>query len=243
MNAILSPTVLLLLFASGIAGAAENSKLLTLQCEGLEVLSSRIQFCSDSREAVHSAQLCYEALARAWNNAPLVLNKSLSSATRGKAGTNQEKEFNNSRSDFANTLLILDNLIAVTKANTELLSKYPALLFDTPYMTNEDEQSAPCYFQAIDKIQDIVWDLDEKIHEGESAREVTEKMRAIAQSRDDHVGAKVSLTQLAHGASAQGAATLARMPAALPKNGPSSITGVENDRRKKAEGQRFLNGK
>jgi hypothetical protein len=221
----ISKIILFIAIPLAPAHAAEKAKPFQLECESLESLAERITACSRNRYAVESARQCFDRLMQAWNDAPKELNRILS-VSKARKNTKQDAELGLSKGDYEKTVAKMENLLAVTERNTQLIADYPrAMLNDPDFRVN-------CFTDRFDRIQEIVYELDDRLMEGERTLAAAAALKGISLTRQKIVGSD--------------SAGPKRLPTSLPsqvkaspvmKSGKSAqrrsdITGTERSRQK-----------
>ncbi len=148
-----------------------------VDCEGLESLTEQVTSCSANSVAVESAMRCRDSLVRAWNEAPKDLNRVLS-ISQARDNSRQQAELAFSKTDYQKTIAKLENLIAVTERNTALVAEYPrTMLYDPDFQLN-------CYDDNFQQVQEIVWELDDKLEEGKATLAKAGSLRGISDGRE-----------------------------------------------------------
>ncbi len=232
MKQILFLSTIGLSLASLNGTCADELKLVKLDCESVESLTDRIDACSNNTLAVDSAKECYVKLINAWKSASQDLNRVMS-VSKKRTNSRQDAEIAFSKTDYEKTMAKLENLIAVTKKNSDLVASYPLAMIEDP------DTPVDCFTDRFQEVQDIVWKLDDRLAEGEATLEAATGLRGTATERDANMDASLT-NKVLHGEGQS--APLQRVPAGQrPHQRPSDVTGIREQKVKQTKEQEILN--
>jgi len=170
LPALLSLSVGSIAFASGFE----------INCETPQHLDGRIEYCTQNRFAVESANDCADRLQAEFDAAGPELSQIFNLA-RGQDAHRQKKEFQFSESDYQHAKEKLGHLIHEAQYNMDLLANYPSVMLDDP------EHSVPCFLENRADLGDVVADIDDQITELKKARKIADSLRGIVGVSDNNI--------------------------------------------------------
>ncbi len=204
-------------------------------------LHAKAQDCSDNELFSGAAVECLEGIEKAIEMQKAAVSANL--ASKGAASkANQAGKQNNAMLDYALSKDVLNLLIAQAKAaQLEAAGFYDNVIWptdwDEPKITGKNFDaflnSDGCYKDNRDMIASVLANFDTYIAQLEEARDVAEKMQKATSGKETSM---VSLTTGVTGTKAATGAPAAKLP--KTKTGKSdkpasSITGVEEDAKKR----------
>lgn len=204
------------LLACGRAGAEPAMP----ECEAPEAVRGRIDACSANSKAVESARQCYQQVVQAWQEAPRELNRIMSVATK-RSSSRQQAELAFSKTDYEKTIARLRKLLHATEESTRRVAEYPLAMLHDP-----DFPELNCYADAFREVQEIVYQLDDRIEEGERTLAAAEDLHGVSGQRERYVGTDSP--------NALGGNRQAGVGSGRSRNSVSDVTGLEEDRRKRS---------
>jgi hypothetical protein len=173
-----------LLIAAALLALAQDASAepAVIDCEMPENLRERIDACSANTRAVASARQCYQRIVHAWQEAPVELNRIMSIA-KNRTNSRQQAELAFSKGDYEKTIAKLRKLLAETEENTRRVADYPLAMLQDP-----DFPELNCYMDPYEEVQEIVYQLDDRIAEGERTLAIAEGLRGTSEVRERYVG-------------------------------------------------------
>lgn len=151
---------------------------LEVECEAPEQVRDRINACSENTEATKSANECYRKILRAWSQAPAEL-KRVMSISKARKSSRQQAELAFSKTDYEKTMRKLRALLDATEYNTKLVALYPRAMLHDP-----DFPELNCYSDPFQEVQEIVYQLDDRIKEGEQTLAAAESLFGVSGTRE-----------------------------------------------------------
>jgi hypothetical protein len=196
-------------------------------------VEDRVYYCSQNTIATKAASNCHDAIKALWDKAPEGLSISFRELYRANDGR-QQVNYHDTHRDHERALAELDRLIKFTQAKTTLVAHYPKVMVNFPGSAEDPSLSAPCYDDRVAQIQEWVGKLDDMILQGKAAFDESNRLRGIAQMRDDHgtnmEDAMDVLTNMRHFEHHEAPV----IPAGLSRAPASDITGTQQELEKEA---------
>jgi hypothetical protein len=234
---------ILLLLGPQAGSAAELS---TVFCEPLARLNEQVNYCDENHAYVPAAQKCFQDYKAAVDaeNAKIqaVLDKE---ATRAK-GAEQETSFQTSQAVLASAMSTLASLLLRgTQVHNEIddysqdlvlpiYDAYPEDYDLDPHSAEAQQilREKECYGEPAEDLDAVMADLRKILTDLAKTKEKVAALHKGSVSRDDQLGSLAPTKQGKNKGLGQGSV---RVPAGKSKNGASSITGIEESKKKSNE--------
>lgn len=231
--------LLIFAFASGFAetagAASSREKPIKVACASLAQIEERINWCSDNKIAIKPAEDCYETLLDLWKSSAKDLASVLSDKNH-QGFSSQNVEVGNALGDLNKTYAKLSELILVTDANADTISKYPTVMIQPMGFTNLPK----CWTDVRGRLADVVKKLDDKIAEGRKAVAEVEHLAAstgvVLQHLDKHdsraglANKKIGVGDVFAGRSSNGVSDVTGSAKSAAKLGLMSVNGDADSR-------------
>lgn len=183
--------------------------------------------CDDNRLFLKQAQDCWEQVKQIHDQA----TKEFRSRISGNATGGQGQDFGTSKADQEEAVAAHDYMLKVAETALDDLDKYFDYVVvpdDIDSMTDDQVLATPCYHDAVVPMDGIAEQMEDKIDEMKASKGMEALMGKTSASRQSNT---TSLTQSVSGAQAPGNDT-PKAKKGSPKNGASTITGVDEDKKK-----------
>lgn len=217
-------------------------------CRGLAGLKENAESCRDNKTFGQAGLDCYNALQRAIQARAAAAKAQMAASNVAKidnAGNQQNHNFQGAHADYGISQDALTELIANARLAHGSVDGYLNNIifpedFDAPEELIGDMfefiDSEPCYNENRLGLEDLKKRIEKNIKELEAAKAASLARANVSGHRETHTG---SLTQpVAHGAAGIGAGT--PVPSGHARNPASSITGVQEDKAKRVQGEQKL---
>jgi|GEM_PF-5005440 len=233
----ISAPLFILLLLPPTASHGAGLKVVGNFCVPAAELYERAEMCEDNYLFVQSADSCVERLNREVAAATAELNKNFVK----NDGKNQSLNFNSSLRDYSASSSTLARLISINKqAIADVTAYYPSLMEpeDLEEAGEEWGESVGCWARSRKAILHVARVLKAKLANLENAKRIADAHDSTSNRREVNNNVITGGTAGAKQTTAAGAG--ARVPAGKSVNGKSDISGVKEDKAKKAKGEAFL---
>lgn len=237
MSSLMMKISVLLFVLPPTAAHGNELKVLGNFCVPAAELFERAEMCEDNYLFVQSADSCVERLNREVAAATAELNKNFVK----NDGKNQSLNFNSSLRDYNISSKTLARLISINKqAIADVTAYYPSLMEpeDLEEAGEEWGESVACWARSRRAILHVTSVLKTKLANLEHTKRIADAHDSTSNRREVNNGVITGGKAGAKQTTAAGAGT--RVPAGKSVNGTSDISGVKEDKAKKAKGEALL---